>query len=356
MKAKCVVGIIFGGKSAEHDVSITSAASIFNHMDTGRFEPVLIYVDKSGRWIITSPRQLKDRRFPIGESSSFLPWEVRPETSGADIDIYFPVIHGTNGEDGKLQGLLEMSGKPYVGASSLSSALAMDKVVSKILFREAGILTPEFLYYTTNNLKQISRDIHESFGFPVFVKPASLGSSVGISKVKIQKQLKTALDMAFQYDRKIIIEQAIDAREIEVSAMGNDTINVSSPGELVPHNEFYDYRDKYIENKTVFHMPAKLPESMVSLVRSTAEKAFRSHFLNGMARIDFLLERRTDKLYINEMNTIPGFTEISMFAKLWELEGMTFKALISRLIQLGFDRFKSDPAQKKVFTDWESGQ
>lgn len=354
MNAKRRVGIIFGGKSAEHEVSITSATAISNNIDKNLFSPVLIYVDKNGRWRFVNGTNLTDRNFPTDNLSSFVPWETREIAEDKEIDIYFPIIHGPNGEDGKIQGFLEMAGKPYVGANSISSALAMDKVVSKILFQKAGILTPEFLFFTKTDHELIFDEVDRHLGFPVFVKPASLGSSVGIRKVKNKEELLSAMLLAYQYDRKIIIEKAIDAREIEVSVMGNDTVKVSVPGELVPHNEFYDYQDKYVGGKTTFHIPAELPPEIISLIRETAEKAYRSHFLNGMARVDFLLERETNLLFINEMNTIPGFTEISMFPKLWNLESISFKELISHLIELGFEFFQSDPSLHTNFTDWGS--
>jgi len=345
------VGILFGGMSAEHEVSIESAKALYSNLDKNKFSPLLLYINKKGKWCHFQEKTLlraKSYRESISfqrevESAypfySFAPWD-NPESPSIDCDIFFPVLHGPNGEDGKIQALLEISNKPFVGANSFSSALAMDKVISKILFQKAGLNTPNFQYFTENNYHQIRKTIHQKFSFPFFVKPCSLGSSIGISKVKNEQELKPALDSAFQNDSKILVEKAIKAREIEISVMGNREIKVSSPGELIPNNEFYNYADKYLENKTTFIIPAKLDPEIETKIKNMAEQAYLALFLNGMSRIDFLLENKTNQVYLNEINTIPGFTEISMFPKLWEIEGISFSDLITRLIEYGFEYYK----------------
>ena len=334
---KIKVGILFGGMSEEHDVSIMSATAIYKNIDRDKFSTELFYINKKGQWQKVEENDLMNKQFPDKNFSPFIPWDCPGLSLNDHIDIYFPILHGPNGEDGKVQCLFELSGKPYVGANSFSSALAMDKVVSKTLFQKAGLLTADFLFFVRNDLNMIRDKVKGDLGYPVFVKPCSLGSSVGISKVSEESELKNAVDLAFRHDTKIIIEKAIDAREIEISVMGNETIKISRPGELIPHNEFYDYEDKYIAGKTQFNIPATLDPQIEKKVVEMARKAFLSHFLNGMSRIDFLLEKGTHAVLISEINTIPGFTEISMFPKLWQLEGITFTELITRLIDFGFE-------------------
>lgn len=337
MKKKHRVGILFGGKSAEHDISIKSASAIFNHLDRNKYLPSLIYINRDGCWSFIEEQCFIEKKCQQKISHSFIPWLNSEPMKEESIDIYFPVLHGPNGEDGKIQSLFELSSIPFVGANSLGSALAMDKVLSKTLFQKAGLKTPEFLYFTENNPDKILQLVESQLGYPVFVKPASLGSSVGISKARGKRELKIAVKEAFSYENKIIVEKAINAREIEVAVLGNHDIQVSKPGELIPHNDFYDYEDKYLSNKTQFKIPVKLKKSLEKKIRDMAIRAFKSHFLNGMSRIDFFIESQTEQIYINEINTIPGFTEISMFPKLWEIEGIPFRDLVTKLIELGFE-------------------
>jgi D-alanine-D-alanine ligase len=353
---KITVGILFGGKSAEHEVSLNSAKALYHNLDKSKYSPLLIYISREdGRW-----RRVDENRFqqkagftlPPNDGYSFLPWLNR-ESEPLAADIYFPMLHGPNGEDGKIQGLLELAGKPYVGANSVSSALAMDKVVSKILFQKAGLRVVDFLVFENHDYPRIRDAIAGQLSFPVFIKPSSMGSSVGISKVKEESQLKAGLDLAFRYDRKILVEKALEVREIEVSVMGNEEILVSRPGELIPGTEFYDYTDKYIDNKTTFHMPAQLVFPVEEEICQTVKTAYKALFLNGMSRVDLFIEKGSNKVYINEINTIPGFTEISMFPKLWNLQGISFTELITRLIDYGFDYFKkhraaTDPGKRAV--------
>ncbi len=341
------VAILFGGQSAEHEVSLKSAEALYNNLDKNKFTPLLIYISRQdGRWRVMDETSFIQKDFSSNTGYSFLPW-INQSFDKIDADIYFPMLHGPNGEDGKIQALLELAGKPYVGANSVASVLAMDKVVAKILFQQAGLNIVDYLFFETNDFTRIKEAIASRFSYPVFIKPSFMGSSVGISKVKEEKQLKAALDLAFRYDRKILIEKALDAREIEISVMGNDEIMISQPGELIPHKEFYDYDEKYIDGKTTFHMPAQMEPDLEENLRQTAGKAYKALFLNGMSRVDLFVEKNTGKIYVNEINTIPGFTEISMFPKLWTLQGISFAELITRLIDYGFDYYH----KHKIATD-----
>lgn len=347
---KTTVGLVFGGLSAEHEVSLVSARAIYKNIDATRFLPILIYIDKRGRYAVIDEKIFLKEDFSVPESHSFIPWANRSYRE-IDADIYFPILHGPNGEDGRIQGLFDMAGKPYVGANSFSSALAMDKAVTKTLFLNAGLKTPDFLVFTQYEPQTIRGLVSQRLRYPVFVKPCSLGSSVGISRVNDETQLDQALKLAFRYDRKILVEQGIDAREIEISVMGNENILISPPGELVPGNEFYDYADKYLDGKTVFHIPAQLGEETGQKIKDMAGKAFRALYLNGMSRIDFFLEKSSGEIFINEINTIPGFTEISMFPKLWQVIGISFTELIGRLIDYGFEYHQ---AGRRLSTDFKA--
>ncbi len=333
------VGILFGGKSAEHDISIKSASAIFANIDRKRYDPVPVYINRNGNWAVISEEVFLKQNFDTLECHSFIPWN-QLSSCNKEIDIYFPVLHGPNGEDGKLQHLLEMSGKPFAGANGLSSAIAMDKGIAKTLFEKAGLKTPAFEIFTENSFDSIYNRVEDKLGYPVFVKPCSLGSSVGISKVKNREELKTAMDLAFSYEKRVIVEEGLDVREIELSVMGNPwNLKVSIPGELKPCNEFYDYEDKYIKGATEFNIPAKLNAEEIEEVQKLALRAFNALFLNGMSRVDFFIDKKSGEFMINEINTIPGFTEISMFPKLWQPE-ISFTQLISFLIDYGFEYFE----------------
>ena len=349
MKNKPIkVAILFGGQSAEHEVSLRSADALYTNLDREKFTPILIHIGKDGLWRVMEEAAFKNKDLSPKPGHSFLPW-LNDSIARLDADIYFPMLHGPNGEDGKIQSMLELAGKPYVGADSVSSVLAMDKVVSKILFKHAGLNVGDFLFFKTNDFDTIKKAVTGELGYPVFVKPSAMGSSVGITRVADEARLKHAVDFAFKYDRKIVVEKGMDIREIEVSVMGNEKIVVSRPGELIPHNEFYDYKDKYIDGKTTFHMPARLDEKTEAEVRRIAGEAFKALGLNGMSRVDLFIEKKTGTIFINEINTIPGFTEISMFPKLLMLEGMTFTQLVTRLIDYGFEYF----ARHQAVTDWQ---
>lgn len=341
MTKKKTTAILFGGQSAEHDVSLNSAHALYTHIDKEKFSPLLIYISRDGLWRPMDEETFMIKDFSPGHGHSFLPWQIDTITQ-IDADIYFPMLHGPNGEDGRIPALMELAGRPFVGAGSFASGVAMDKVVSKILFKNAGLYVGDFLFFESNNHSAITGAVNEKLGYPVFVKPCAMGSSVGISKVIDDAHLKPALDLAFRYDRKVLVEKALDIREIEVSVMGNEKIEVSRPGELIPGNEFYDYKDKYIDGKTTFHMPADLDADTEEEVRRIAGRAYKALFLNGMSRVDLFIEKKTGKIYVNEINTIPGFTRISMFPKLWTLDGISFTELITRLIEYGFDYFEKN--------------
>lgn len=353
MTARTTIGLLFGGRSAEHEVSIQSAAAVHRHLDPGRFDIVSIYIDKQGFWtpVDRPDAGLIDKT--EGHRASFLPWALPDNRQRLDVDVYFPVLHGPFGEDGTIQGLFEMADVPYVGAAVLGSAVGMDKAVAKALFRDRGLPVPRFLVllerdYRTDPEARMA-ELEDSFSCPFFVKPANLGSSVGITKVKAWDRTSAALESAFRYDAKVLIEEAVQGREIECSVLGNDDPRASLPGEVLPHREFYDYRDKYVEGKTGFAIPADLPASLIEDIQRMSVEAFLAVSACGMARVDFFLRRDPEQLFLNEINTIPGFTEISMYPKLWEVSGLPFADLLERLIDLARERHRT----KKRNTLWE---
>ena len=364
------MGILFGGRSGEHEVSLRSAASIVEAM-RGRYEIVPIGVTKEGRWLTSgaAERMLGASVRPLpradaGEPADFieseagvlehgLPVVLAPDPTQREggppaVDVIFPVLHGTYGEDGTVQGLLELAGVPYVGGGVLASAAGMDKDVMKRLFRDHGLPVVPWLTFLRRGIERGSRrvvtEIEKTFAYPVFVKPANLGSSVGISKARNRKELGPALTMAAGFDRKVLVEEAINARELEVSVLGNDDPEASAPGEIIPVHEFYDYAAKYLDEGSSLVIPAKIPKALARRVREMAVGAFRAIDCSGMARVDFFLERETDRIYVNEINTIPGFTSISMFPKLWEATGLPYPKLIDRLIQLAIERNREKQA------------
>ncbi len=338
------VALIFGGRSAEHEISIISARAIHKNLDRKKYRVISIYVTKQGNWKLVSSPQIPTVGSGAGRGFSFLPWDGRRVKPPIKADVYFPVLHGPYGEDGTIQGLLEMADVPYVGAPVLASAIGMDKAIFKHLLSRLGLpVVPYLVLYEEDwraNRKQIEKKIFRELGLPLFVKPANLGSSVGISKVKTRKDLAPAVRLAFRYDHKILVEKAIKGREIECSVLGNERPRASLPGEVIPHREFYDYADKYLEGKTEFRVPAELPADLVERFRELAVASFRAIDGCGMARVDFFLEQKTNKIYINEINTIPGFTEISMYPRLWEASGLSFSRLLDRLIQLAIRRHR----------------
>lgn len=342
---------MFGGRSAEHEVSIRSASAIFNNLDKAKFRVISIFINKQGRWKKVASPLVPPNELNRGLFSSFLPWRNGGRVLPVRADIYFPVLHGPYGEDGTIQGLLEMADVPYVGAGVLGSAVGMDKAVMKSLFRSRELPVVKHRVFVetdwNKNPDRILRAVRREFRLPLFVKPANLGSSVGITKVRNQAQTRAALELAFRYDRKVLVEEGIRGRELECSVLGNDEPTASLPGEIMPHREFYDYNDKYLNGKTKFGIPAVLPAALVKEVQRLAVEAYKACDGAGMARVDFFLESRTRRLYISEINTIPGFTEISMYPKLWEVSGLPFPRLVERLIELGFERHR---AKKRCVT------
>jgi D-alanine-D-alanine ligase len=382
---KLRVGILFGGRSGEHEVSLLSAASVLNAIDKEKYDVVPIGITKDGRWLtaehaehllqgklMLEPRNLRagDPETtpsaavlargesvvvppePVHRQSGLVPFQTdaammrRASDRAINVDVIFPVLHGTFGEDGTIQGLLELADIPYVGAGVLGSAAGMDKDIMKSLFIAAGIPIVKHVTLLRSMWEKEPKKVAKLVGklkYPVFVKPANLGSSVGISKAHNRKELGPAIEEAAKFDRKIVIEQGVGgakekAREIECSVLGNDEPAASVPGEIVPGKEFYDYTAKYVDEGSQLIIPAKLSKSETKKVQDLAIAAFKAVDCSGLARVDFLMDPKTRKIYLNEINTMPGFTAISMYPKLWAASGLAYVDLIDRLIQLGIER------------------
>ena len=385
---KLRVGILFGGRSGEHEVSLLSAASVFNAIDKNKYEVVPIGITKDGRWLtaadaerllqgkgVTEPSQAHLRAGdpeatpgaavlargeavivppePPRQPGSLTPFQTeagltrRVSDRAINVDIIFPVLHGTFGEDGTIQGLLELADIPYVGAGVLGSAAGMDKDVMKSLFMAAGLPIVKHVTVLRSaweaEPKKVQKLVESKLKYPVFVKPANLGSSVGISKAHDRKELRPAMEEAAKFDRKIVIEQGVGgkkekAREIECSVLGNDKPAASVPGEIVPGKEFYDYTAKYVDEGSKLIIPAKLSKAETKKIQQLAISAFQAVDCSGLARVDFLMDPKNRKMYLNEINTMPGFTAISMYPKLWAASGLAYPDLIERLIRLGQER------------------
>jgi D-alanine-D-alanine ligase len=350
---KVRLGILFGGKSREHEVSLSSAASVISALDPAEFEVTAIGITKTGRLANKAeihamlPAALHDRvRFfeaPAEASISAL-WDEYGNSSHA-IEIIFPLLHGPYGEDGTIQGLLEMAGIPYVGCGVLASAVGMDKDVMKRLFAHATLpIVPYRVEYSLgleDRMERLRREIEDQFGYPVFSKPANLGSSVGVRKIHHAGEFAEAALSSAQFDRKILIEKGIDARELECAVLGNDRPEASGVGEILPACEFYDYEAKYINPGSKVQIPADIDVKMAAEIRNLSLRAFRAIEGSGLARVDFFLDRKTGAIWVNEINTMPGFTSISMYPKLWVAGGVPFGHLIRRLVDLGFERYRA---------------
>ena len=344
---KLRVGVIYGGRSGEHEVSIASAASIFKHLDPARYEAVPIKIAKDGRWALTGdvPKAISaaevHRQAPTTALQAIEPTAA---LSTSHIDVVFPVLHGPFGEDGTVQGLLELANVPYVGAGVLGSAVGMDKAVMKTLFLSRRLPVGPYVvalrHEWVRDPATIRARVEQELGYPIFVKPANLGSSVGISKAKSPADFDGAMAVALEYDRKVVIEAAVpNPREIECAVLGNDDPQASVPGEVIPEREFYDYNAKYIDaDGSRIEIPAQLSPEETEHVRRLSIEAFRAVEGAGMARVDFLLNGETRELFLNEVNTIPGFTTISMYPKMWEASGLPYPALLDRLITLAIER------------------
>ncbi len=346
---KIRVGLLFGGRSVEHEVSLSSATSIFHALDSDRYDVTLIAVDPEGRWRIGAGPELlpenavtgREVRLPAVPGANLLAENASGDAPGP-LDVVFPIIHGRGGEDGQLQGLLELAEIPYVGSGVLSSAVQMDKDVARRLMAAAGLpVVPDVVLRggdIAEGRRSAAQAAIDALGLPVFVKPANSGSSVGISKAKDMASLLEAIEEAARYDTKIVIETAIDAREIEVAVLGNECPEASVPGEILPSREFYDYESKYIDEGTELQVPAQLPEELSKRIRGLAIEAFQVLEAEGIARVDFFLERDSGAIYLNELNSLPGFTESSMFPQLWAASGLPYTALLDRMIELAIER------------------
>ena len=365
-QGKLRVGVVFGGRSGEHEVSLASATSVLAALDPQKYDVVPIGIAPDGRWISSANalRMLKAKTALEGEPERLLvpepnrqalvSAEAGPEKS-LPLDVVFPVIHGTLGEDGSLQGLLELADIPYVGAGVLGSALGMDKIAQKQVLERAGFPVAKYRWHLSSAFRKdprrIVRACEAELRYPLFVKPANTGSSVGISKAHTRSELLRGLELAAEYDRRLIVEQGVaGAREIECSVLGNDDPVASVLGEIVPSNEFYDYEAKYVDGKSAAIIPAPLPAPLGKKIRAMAVAAFRTIDCAGMARVDFFVVRRTGRIVINELNTIPGFTSISMYAKLWEASGLPYGELLDRLIALALERHRQKGSLSRSYT------
>jgi D-alanine-D-alanine ligase len=352
---KVRVAVLFGGQSSEHDVSLRSAQTVMNALDPERYEVIPIGITREGRWLangdpfaaLTAASPLfavgNGTRPAAGAAEAAAAAEsVAPAIIGSGFDVVFPLLHGPMGEDGTVQGWLELTGLPYVGAGVLGSALAMDKAMAKTIFAQHGLPQVAWRLVTRKEWEREPEDVAawvaKCLGFPCFVKPANMGSSVGVIKAHDAGELPVAIEEAACYDRRILVEQGVDCRELEVSVLGNDEPIASVAGEIIPANEFYDYEAKYIDDRSQLLAPAPIDGATMAEVQELAIAAFRALDLAGMARVDFFMDRTTDRLYLNEVNTIPGFTAISMYPRLWEATGIPLPELVDRLIGLALER------------------
>jgi D-alanine-D-alanine ligase len=375
--SKLRVGVLFGGRSGEHEVSLRSARAVAAAMDPEIYERVLLAIDKQGRWLLgqdaaalladpsqpqPTPDNLMPTAFDLSQAtlSQPTPGGLIPQSEALRrLDVIFPVLHGPLGEDGTVQGLLELADIPYVGCGVAASAVGMDKATSKAVFAAHGLPQAPYLALKRQRWQAAPEAtlaaIEAQLPYPVFVKPANLGSSVGISKAAGRTSLRQALNEASRYDRKLIVEQGIDAREIEVSVLGNDAPAASLPGEVIPSREFYDYAAKYITDDSTLLIPAPLTPEQTAEVQRLAVAAFMAIDGAGMARVDFLLDRHSGQLYLNEVNTIPGFTSISMYPKLWAASGLPFAQLVDRLIELALERHQDKSRNETSFSPRQDG-
>lgn len=360
VKEKTRVVVLFGGQSSEHEVSRTSAQSVLENLNDEKYDILPVGITKNGEWL---PYRGEYKYISTGEWEEKARSEFQKSITGtekpcysinnfleqicsAPIDIVFPVLHGANGEDGSIQGLLELAGIPYVGCNILASSVGMDKAVSKILFEHAGLNQGKYIVVKRpdiySNISEIQDKVKSYIGYPCFVKPANSGSSVGISKVKDESSLLKALEYAANYDRKILIEEYIDGREVECAVLGFDSPVASTVGEIIPCNEFYDYEAKYIKAESKICIPAQLDKETIQRIKADAVTAFKALDCAILARVDFFVENKTGKVFINEINTMPGFTSISMYPKLWDASGISYRQLLEKIIDLSFLRYREN--------------
>lgn len=367
MEEKIKVTVLFGGQSSEHEVSRVSAQCVLENIDKERFDVKTIGITKNGEWLkydgdikligtgewekaaremlLESRKEGSDSNAGVEAPSCMdLVTTKNPEGKRESIDVVFPVLHGPNGEDGSVQGLLQLANVPFVGCNILSSAAGMDKEFSKLVFQNAGIPQAKYIKVMRNeidgSIPYLIDQVSENLGWPCFVKPANAGSSVGVSKVRVPQDLEDALRFAAQYDTKILIEEFIDGKEVECAVLGNENPMASTVGEILPCNEFYDYNAKYIDNKSETIIPAKIEPQIMEQVRDYAVRAFKALGCSGLSRVDFFVERKTGRVVLNEINTMPGFTSISMYSKLWEASGIPYSELITKLIELAFEKYE----------------
>ncbi len=351
--AKLKLGVIFGGMSTEHDVSITSGTSVIKNLDKDKYEVYPIYIDKEGKWYEYSKNVDKIDILQVGEEIQEKILILNPIEYLQECDVIFPVLHGLYGEDGTIQGMLELLKIPYIGCKVLGSSICMDKAYAKIVFEQAGINQAKYIYvkkekdgfvYVDNkfnekqcSLEEISEITEKELAYPVFVKPSNSGSSVGINKAHNKEELIEAIKYAGEFDKKILIEQNINGREVECAVLGNEDVKVSCVGEILPAEDFYTFDAKYKNAESRVVIPAEIPESISDEIRKTAVKAYKTADCKGLSRVDFFIENNTNRVIINEINTLPGFTQISMYPKLWESMGLSYAKLLDKLVELALE-------------------
>lgn len=358
---KLRVGIVYGGKSGEHEVSLSTAQAVMNAFDYDKYELIPFYIMKSGQWRVGSTLEgplssQEDLQLESAAGGTVKAMEMlftgleSPSAHRQGIDVMFPLVHGTNGEDGTIQGLFEMANVPYVGAGVLASAVGMDKAFMKQAFHIAGLPQCKYVDFIAaewnRNQDEVLDRTEQVLGYPCFVKPANLGSSVGISKARNRAELVDAVAYALKYDRKVVVEEFVDAREVEVSVLGNDEPMASVPGEIMSSNEFYDYKAKYVDGKSKMAIPAPIDVELAARIREMAVTAYRAIDGSGLSRVDFFVRRSDMQVFINEVNTMPGFTPFSMYPLMWKETGVSYQELLDRLIELALERFE---AKQKLF-------
>ena len=360
---KLTLGILCGGRSGEHEVSLRSAGSVFQAVDKSKFEPLVIGISKEGNWYLPEdPQAMFDKG--VVEEGAGIPVAILGQPGKnpfvalngqplPKLDVVFPVLHGTFGEDGTIQGLLELARIPYVGAGVMASAVGMDKVMMKKVFRQAGLPVVDDIFLLRSlireNPEKVLDYVEEHIPYPCFVKPANLGSSVGVCRAENREELGEALIEAAKFDSKIVVEQGVAAREIECSVLGNDTVKCAVPGEVIPVTGFYDYEAKYITDDSELVIPAPLTAEQVEEIHQLAARAYAAIECSGLARVDFFLLKDTGEILVNEINTLPGFTSISMYSKLWEASGLPYQQLITQLVTLAFERFEEKRANPTTY-------
>lgn len=365
MSDKIRVAVVFGGRSGEHEVSIVSASNIIEAMSKDKYDVFPVGITKEGKWLTgeNAINAFKNGDYSgltevilnVASGSNELIHLIDGNYQRIKIDIFFPALHGPYGEDGTIQGLFEMANVPYTGCGVLASSAGMDKLVTKALWEQAGL--PVVPYIGINkkawrhNPQEIIKRTENELGFPIFVKPSNMGSSVGITKVKEKSDLESAINLACEFDHRILIEKGLEVRELECAVLGNDDPQTARVGEVIVGREFYDYKDKYVEGKSTTQAPADIPKELECKIRKIAVKAYKVLDCCGLARLDTFYDKTNEELVINEINTMPGFTEISMYPKMWDASGISYHELIDRIIELGFDQFKKKGEKKISFED-----